>query len=86
MDSLNGRVKDLFGKCSSKKGKFIGSDQIFETIRSDYYKALEDADEKVCLQSTLLTKCFVKVELCKVSCYHFIIMKLNCHNFILLSM
>lgn len=47
MDTLNGRVKDLFGKCAAKKGKISGADQTFETIQTDYYKVLEDADEKV---------------------------------------
>ena len=46
-DSLDGKVKQLFNKCMLKKGKFPGADQVYEEIRSEYYKTLEDADEKV---------------------------------------
>ncbi|XP_076801115.1 inhibitor of growth protein 3-like isoform X2 [Clavelina lepadiformis] len=52
-DSLDGKVKQLFNKCMLKKGKFPGADQVYEEIRSEYYKTLEDADEKVQLANQI---------------------------------
>lgn len=47
VDDLNSKVKSVFRACLAKKGKTDDADSIFEEIRSTYYKALEDADEKV---------------------------------------
>ena len=47
MEEVNSKAKDLFEKCAIKKSKFNGADQVFEGIRSDYYKVLGNADEKV---------------------------------------
>jgi len=44
-DKLDDRVKSLF--LSAKKAKTPDKDTEFQTIRKEYYKALEDADEKV---------------------------------------
>ncbi|CAN7940809.1 unnamed protein product [Ixodes pacificus] len=45
MDSLDERVKQFFA--NARKMKPEQRDQDFDKIRKDYYKALEDADEKV---------------------------------------
>ncbi|CAM1322412.1 ING3 (predicted) [Pycnogonum litorale] len=45
MDSLDERVRTLF--MNAKKMKPEQRDIEYEKIRQDYYKALEDADEKV---------------------------------------
>ena len=47
METLNNRVKDLFDKCTIRKGKYSGADQAYEEVRNEYYKVLESADEKV---------------------------------------
>ena len=44
-DKLDDRVKSFFS--NAKRLKAMERDQEFETIRKEYYKALEDADEKV---------------------------------------
>lgn len=53
VDDLNGKVKDLFKQCAARKGKIDNADDIFDEIRSTYYKALEDADEKVQLANQI---------------------------------
>uniref|UniRef100_H2Y676 Inhibitor of growth protein n=1 Tax=Ciona savignyi TaxID=51511 RepID=H2Y676_CIOSA len=53
VDSLDDRVKKLFQKCFLKKSKITGADQNYEEIRNEYYKALEDADEKVQLANQI---------------------------------
>lgn len=45
IDSLDERVKVFFG--NAKKMKQVERDSDYEKINQDYYKALEDADEKV---------------------------------------
>ncbi|XP_075217929.1 inhibitor of growth family, member 3 [Lycorma delicatula] len=45
MDSLEKRVKTFFG--NAKKMKSQEKETEYESIRKDYYKTLEDADEKV---------------------------------------
>lgn len=48
MDSLEKRVKILFSECRRSPGELpLGSDTEFQAIRKDYYRTLEDADEKV---------------------------------------
>ena len=46
-DTLKEKVNKFFHRCHQKKGKVNSADQIYEEIRGEYYKALEDADEKV---------------------------------------
>nr|XP_018670605.1 inhibitor of growth protein 3 isoform X1 [Ciona intestinalis] len=53
VDSLDDKVKKLFQKCFMKKTKITGADQVYEEIRNEYYKALEDADEKVQLANQI---------------------------------
>ncbi|XP_055585688.1 inhibitor of growth protein 3 isoform X2 [Uranotaenia lowii] len=47
MDSLDKRVRTLFQQC--RRGETVGpqADSEFHTIRKDYYRVLEDSDEKV---------------------------------------
>lgn len=47
VDPLEKRIRQFFGQC--KRGEMQGthSDNEFNAIRKDYYKILEDADEKV---------------------------------------
>lgn len=47
MDSLKDRTIKLFQKCGVKKAKIPGADDIYEEIKKEYYKVLEEADEKV---------------------------------------
>ncbi|XP_070558329.1 inhibitor of growth protein 3-like [Ptychodera flava] len=51
MDNLDERVKNFFN--NGKKMKPEQRDQEYEKIRKDYYKALEDADEKVQLANQI---------------------------------
>ncbi|XP_066992429.1 inhibitor of growth protein 3 [Anabrus simplex] len=51
MDSLEKRVKCFFG--NAKKMKPSDKDNEYEIIRKDYYKTLEDADEKVHLANQM---------------------------------
>jgi len=47
MDNLKDKEEKLFQRCAAKKAKIGGADQIYEDIKNEYYKTLEDADEKV---------------------------------------
>lgn len=53
MDSLEKRSRSFFSQC--KKGELQGgqADNEFQNLRKDYYKVLEDADEKVNLASQM---------------------------------
>lgn len=53
MDSLEKRIRMLFGQC--RRGEVQGqqSDNDYDSIRKDYYKVLEDSDEKVQLASQM---------------------------------
>jgi len=51
MDSLEKKVKTLF--CNAKKIKPSEKEAEYETIRREYYKTLEDADEKVHLANQM---------------------------------
>lgn len=53
MDSLEKRIRILFGQC--RRGEVQGqqSDNEYDSIRKDYYKVLEDSDEKVQLASQM---------------------------------
>lgn len=53
MDSLEKRIRLLFGQC--RRGEVQGqqSDNEYDSIRKDYYKVLEDSDEKVQLASQM---------------------------------
>lgn len=54
MDSLEKRVKLLFAECRRANGDTAPSaDSEFLAIRKDYYRTLEDADEKVHLASQM---------------------------------
>ncbi|GLV34761.1 Inhibitor of growth family member 3 [Carabus blaptoides fortunei] len=54
MDSLEKRVKMLFAECRRTSGDVsVGADTEFQAIRKDYYRTLEDADEKVHLASQM---------------------------------
>lgn len=54
MDSLEKRVKILFAECRRTSGDVpVGADTEFQAIRKDYYRTLEDADEKVHLASQM---------------------------------
>lgn len=54
MDSLEKRVKILFAECRRTNGDVpVGADTEFQAIRKDYYRTLEDADEKVHLASQM---------------------------------
>lgn len=54
MDSLEKRVKMLFAECRKAAGEISPtSNEEFEAIRKDYYRTLEDADEKVHLASQM---------------------------------
>lgn len=49
MDDLEKKVKVLFNDCKRHNGTELPSsaDSDFQDIRKEYYKTLEDADEKV---------------------------------------
>lgn len=47
MDPLEKRIRILFGQCRRGELSTNQADVEFNTIRKDYYKVLEDADEKV---------------------------------------
>ncbi|XP_069142606.1 inhibitor of growth protein 3-like [Argopecten irradians] len=47
LDSLDERVKTFFKKCIQSNVKSESKEEEFEKIKQDYYKSLEDADEKV---------------------------------------
>lgn len=48
MDSLEKRVKLLFAECRRTPNELPpGADNEFQALRKDYYRTLEDADEKV---------------------------------------
>ncbi|XP_052086724.1 inhibitor of growth protein 3-like isoform X1 [Mytilus californianus] len=47
LDELDERVKSFFKKCTQPNAKQEWKDEQFEKIKKDYYKSLEDADEKV---------------------------------------
>lgn len=53
MDTLEKRSRAFFSQC--KKGELQGTeaDAEFQTLRKDYYKVLEDADEKVNLATQM---------------------------------
>lgn len=51
MDSLEKKVKTLF--CNAKKMKPSEKEAEYEAIRREYYKTLEDADEKVHLANQM---------------------------------
>ncbi|XP_011296907.1 inhibitor of growth protein 3 isoform X2 [Fopius arisanus] len=51
MDSLEKKVKTFFS--NAKKMKPVEKESEYETIRKDYYKTLEDADEKVHLANQM---------------------------------
>lgn len=51
MDSLENKVKTFFS--NAKKMKQNERDSEYETIRNEYYKTLEDADEKVHLANQM---------------------------------
>lgn len=53
MDSLEKKIRLLFGQCRRGELPPAQSDNEFGTIRKDYYKVLEDADEKVQLASQM---------------------------------
>lgn len=53
MDSLEERVKQFFKKCSTKEIKPDWKDEQFSSLKSEYSKALEDADEKVQLANSI---------------------------------
>nr|CAB3256153.1 inhibitor of growth protein 3 [Phallusia mammillata] len=53
MDSLKDRAGKLFQKCSIKKAKIPGADEAYEEIKKEYYKVLEEADEKVQLANQI---------------------------------
>jgi len=53
MDTLEKRVRVLFSQCRRGDLQSTQSDNEFGTIRKDYYKTLEDADEKVQLASQM---------------------------------
>ncbi|XP_062567846.1 inhibitor of growth protein 3-like isoform X2 [Saccostrea cucullata] len=47
LDNLDERVKNFFKKCTQPNMKVESKDEQFKLIKQDYYKTLEDADEKV---------------------------------------
>ena len=53
MDSLEKRVRILFSQCRRNELPQSQADQEFTVLRRDYYKVLEDADEKVQLASQM---------------------------------
>lgn len=53
MDSLEKRVRIFFSQCRRNELPQGQADNEFTTIRRDYYKVLEDADEKVQLASQM---------------------------------
>ena len=54
MDSLDERLKNFFKKCGTTPNlKQAWKDDTFNKIKEDYQKALEDADEKVQLATTI---------------------------------
>lgn len=53
MDSLEKRVRQLFGNCRRGDVTTDLANQDFGDIRRDYYRTLEDADEKVQLANQM---------------------------------
>lgn len=53
MDSLEKRIKCLFGQCKRGEVTQIQADIEYANIRSEYQKALEDADEKIHLATQI---------------------------------
>lgn len=53
MDSLEKRVRMFFSQCRRNELQASQADTEFTTLRRDYYKVLEDADEKVQLASQI---------------------------------
>lgn len=47
MDSLEKRVRQLFNQCRRNEIQGTAADTEFSDIKKDYYRVLEDADEKV---------------------------------------
>lgn len=47
MDTLDKRVKNFFGQCKRTELPQSQADNEYVNIRKDYYKVLEDSDEKV---------------------------------------
>ncbi|XP_048740342.1 inhibitor of growth protein 3-like isoform X2 [Ostrea edulis] len=47
LDNLDERVKNFFKKCTQPNMKMEWKDEQFKLIKQEYYKTLEDADEKV---------------------------------------
>lgn len=53
MDSFEKRIRALFSQCRRGEMQGAHADNEFFAIRKDYYKALEDADEKVQLANQM---------------------------------
>ncbi|GAB0087199.1 Inhibitor of growth protein [Sergentomyia squamirostris] len=53
MDSLDKRVRVFFSQCRRNELPASQADPEFQSLRKDYYKVLEDADEKVHLSSQM---------------------------------
>ncbi|XP_059617376.1 inhibitor of growth protein 3 [Phlebotomus argentipes] len=53
MDSLDKRVRVFFSQCRRSELQSGQADAEFQSLRKDYYKVLEDADEKVQLASQM---------------------------------
>lgn len=53
MDSFEKRIRTLFTQCRRAELQGAQADSEFVAIRKDYYKALEDADEKVQLANQM---------------------------------
>lgn len=53
MDSLDRRSKQFFSECKRGELKDQDADDEFQCIRKDYYKVLEEGDEKVALSTQM---------------------------------
>ncbi|XP_055710786.1 inhibitor of growth protein 3-like isoform X1 [Phlebotomus papatasi] len=53
MDSLDKRVRVFFSQCRRNEVQSSQAEAEFQSLRKDYYKVLEDADEKVQLASQM---------------------------------
>lgn len=53
MDSLDRRSKHFFSECKRGDLKDQDADNEFQNLRKDYYKVLEEADEKVALSTQM---------------------------------
>lgn len=53
MDTLEKRVKSLFSECKRMNDSTPATNSEFKAIHQEYYKVLEDADEKVHLANTM---------------------------------